>query len=454
MLLRFCVSNFLSFKECAEFSMIAEKENDKHIKHLKVINNISKKKHLRILKGGFLFGANASGKSNFIHAIKFARDIVLRGISSVNLEKKYFRLDKESRNMPGVFQFDIYQNERIYSYGFAIDYQKARFLQEWLYDQTEMEKCIFLRGIDEEEQSYCESELEFKDENEQQKFDVYRKAISQKKMNGILFLHDMYLHGDERDSAYVPFRDVIEWFQRLILIFPDSKYQPIYSYIKEDTQKNLVHYLGEFDTGIKDVQVVKKDIDSFDKFPMKILGEIKQDIIHQVRKGKNSSEIVNGIIQANGELFELESKDDNIFINQLGLNHGNSNDLFGFSDESDGTKRLVNLLPIFKKSNLNKIIIVDEIDRSLHTIATTRLIREFYHWGIDAESQMIDTTQDSNILDLSLLRPDEIWFVERGQKMASSLYPLCLFKLRFDSNLERDYLIGRYGAIPIFTESK
>ena len=118
MLVRFSVENFLSFKNLTEFSMVAGKMT-RHSGHIAVCN------HKRLLKGAFIFGANASGKTNLIRAISFARNIVLNGIERTNCDKKFFRIDEDCKDNPGVFQFDIFSQGHFYSYGFAISYAAA-----------------------------------------------------------------------------------------------------------------------------------------------------------------------------------------------------------------------------------------------------------------------------------------------------------------------------------------
>ena len=100
MLIRFAVENFLSFKDRAEFSMMAGKIT-RHGDHIALCS------HKRVLKGAFLFGANAGGKTNFIRAAAFAKNIVTNGIANTNFDKKYYRIDPAYREKPGVFQFDL-----------------------------------------------------------------------------------------------------------------------------------------------------------------------------------------------------------------------------------------------------------------------------------------------------------------------------------------------------------
>ena len=158
MLVRFSVENFLSFKNLTEFSMVAGKMT-RHSGHIAVCN------HKRLLKGAFIFGANASGKTNLIRAISFARNIVLNGIERTNCDKKFFRIDEDCKDNPGVFQFDIFSQGHFYSYGFAISYAAA-VEEEWLYqiDNPNKEFCVFLRSKQENDETFTiSSDIQFKD---------------------------------------------------------------------------------------------------------------------------------------------------------------------------------------------------------------------------------------------------------------------------------------------------
>jgi hypothetical protein len=118
-------------------------------------------------------------------------------------------------------------------------------------------------------------------------------------------------------------------------------------------------------------------------------------------------------------------------------------------DESDGTKRLLDLLPaVHQMRSRGRVNIVDEIDRSMHPILVRRLIEFFLTSCADSPSQLIVTTHESNLLDLDLLRRDEIWFAEKDHEQATRLYSLADFKVRKDLEIRKHYLQGRFGAIP------
>lgn len=207
MLIRFAVQNFMSFRDMTEFNMSAGKVV-KHGDHVAI------QRGKRILKGSFLFGANAGGKSNLVYAIDFASDIITKGLNSVSYDKKYFRIEPEYKTKPSVFQFDISSNGHFYSYGFAISYVTAAIEEEWLYQIDDKEICVFLRHKSEDGHSVVvDSDVPFSGE----RFKVYSEDITTPKMNQTLFLSDVVLRSPDDEPEYQAFRDVIDWFDKLIL---------------------------------------------------------------------------------------------------------------------------------------------------------------------------------------------------------------------------------------------
>lgn len=441
MLIRFAVENHLSFKDMTEFNMSAGKIT-RHSDH------VAEKNGKRILKGGFIFGANASGKTNFIRAISFAKKIVTKGLSNVSCDKKYFRIESSCKNRPGIFQFDIFSGNHFYSYGFAMSYTNINIEEEWLYQVDEGDKCIFLRSKSENGEIEFSSDITFSTASQQERFNVYSDDIKNPKMEKTLFLSDVLLRSPD-DKEYQPFRDVMEWFQKLIIVFPDSKYGGITQLMEDDSiRKELSLLLEYFDTGIKSVNSIEKNIDKiFANIPKSMMESLKLDIFKEL-----SEQTKGALIQRGDSLIEVNLRDEDLYASEIVTNHGNDNDLFEFEDESDGTKRLFDLIPLYQHVRRGHVIIIDELDRSLHTKATLEFIKYFYKVTLNCPAQLIATTHDSNIMDLDFLRQDEVWFVERQEDHSSHIFSLNKFKTRFDKKIEKDYLLGRYGAIPIFNQ--
>ncbi len=392
MLIGFSVSNYKSFREPQHISLLASKVT-RHKDHVALAGN------RKILKGGLIFGANASGKSNLIEAAGLSREIILYGLDKVNLEKKYFRIEKEMYGRPGVFEYRIAVNGMEYSYGLAISYMEREILSEWLVrmETNGKEIYIFNREIDEKGISHVSTEAFHKKTDESMRMKVYLEDFDQNISDAFrkkTILSDLADRGKEPAGIFAEIAEVQKWFKRMIILFPNSKYKRINELASnENTREVFSNLISFFDTGIESVEGQQQE-----------------------------------------------------------LSHGNLEELFEYEDESDGTRRLFDLLPLFYESKDESVILIDEIDRSLHTKVTRQFLELFYALKREKKCQIIATTHDSNLLDLDLVRQDEIWFVERQEDHSSRVYSLNKFRARFDKKIDKEYLLGRYGAIPVFHE--
>lgn len=214
-----------------------------------------------------------------------------------------------------------------------------------------------------------------------------------------------------------------------------------------------------FDTGILGIKKGKQTAEKAFSF---LPEEIKNSILDDIWRAVNDdvSQDINGPLRSGSPIritigqfqFDVSIENGEIMAEKILFDHGNKQDLFELADESDGTMRLFDLLPVYDLGQKEKIIIIDELDRSLHSKLTQKYIELFYSITKNKHSQLICTTHDINLMNLKQLRQDEIWFVEREDDHASRIYSLSNYKERFDKNVLNDYLLGRYGAIPCFNE--
>lgn len=437
MLIRFSVENYRSFNERQVFSMAA----GKHTRHKEQLLTVNGK---RLLKAGVLFGANAAGKSNLVRAVDFGKKIIFNGVKNSLTVNRHFRIDPKAVNRPGIFQYDFVSDGHIYSYGFAISYTKNIFLSEWLVlcDHNK-EICIF----DREEGEKISTDLVFANHEDEQRFHIYADDVPDNKS----FLTEIVNHKLKDIPEFRPFFDAVRWFKCLIIIFPETKYRDLGQFVSNDAQGSMGKLLNYFDTGIETVNKEVKPIDEALSF---LPEDFKNDVIHEVQEGfeGNELEVPFGIdVTIAGKRFRFTKDSDGIIVgSQLTMNHGNAADLFELDDESDGTRRLFDLIPLYQKGKENFVILVDELDRSFHTKLTIEFLCKFFEKTEGCESQLIVTLHDSNVMNLNILRQDEIWFVERKEDHSSQLYSLNKFKERFDHSVAKDYLLGRYGSVPVF----
>lgn len=443
MLIRFSVENYRSFKDRQVFSMIAAK----HTRHPSHVINIGDK---RILKGSFIFGANASGKSNFVKAISFARRLVMVGLKPGNISKDYFRIDSEYVSKPGVFQFDYYTNQKYYSYGFAISYESSEVLSEWLIELTDknQERVIFERNV-EKGINNVESDIKFSSNENQVRFDIYSKDVPLSR----LLLRELRSKDFIRSEEFADITAAIKWFSNLIIVLPETKVSSSYDFEVEEYQNRHDSYLRYFDTGIIRTKYIDMPLEEV--LSNKIPASELKDFIEYVEKElfeKNKKKYVNlnfgDVID-----YKVHMKDGKVFASVPMHDHGNNLDLFSMNDESDGTRRLFELLPILEGDADSRIFIIDELDRSFHSKLVIEFIEKFYANAND-KTQIIATLHDTNLMDFEILRQDEIWFIRKDTDNGafSEMYSLNKFNIRFDKKIMKDYLLGRFGAIPFFSQ--
>ena len=449
MFIGFSVSNFLSFKTTQTMSMIASKVA-RHKQHILMGNG------KKVLKTGLIYGANAGGKSNFIKAIDFSRDIILEGLEQVDLNKKYFRIDTSNYKVPGVFEYRLMtQSGKEYSYGIAISYAEKEIISEWLIriEKNGSETFVFNRDINEDGENITESEIKYENREEAIRWQVYLEDFGKNISDPLkkkTILSDIAERSGKQVGIFKEILDVYNWFQSIIILFPTSQYSGLNQMIeKENVRQFFSKMMQYFDTGIMSVESKQGPMD-FDKIFEGIPAEYAEKL-----KIKISNDITNESVlcKVNNQIYSLKKDDNgNIITTKMMQNHGNGQDLFEYADESDGTKRLFDLIPLFYEHNGNRVIFVDEIDRSLHTNLTRRFLELFYKLTERDNSQLIATTHDSNLLDLDLIRQDEIWFVERVKDQSSRMYSLNRYKERYDKRVDKEYLLGRYEAVPVFNE--
>jgi uncharacterized protein len=436
MLIRFDIENFLSFNERTEFSLIANKER-------RLGTHFVKGKGINILKSGVIYGANASGKSNFVKAIDFSRKAIIRGISSLTPSNCHYRLDPNNINKPSIFNYELKIGEKYYSYGFALQLNESKVIEEWLFEiAKKQEKKIFERCINEKGTHEIEIGIALGKEAKK-RFDVYRADFQ--KSDNLLFLSEINRKSiDDLPEASV-FTQIYHWFiKTLTVLMPDSKYAGL-NFIGDDNElsKTFNSFLSVFNTGI--TKIISKEID-LEK--LDIPKKVKLKLTENIKK----SEVV--LFEIEGNSYVLRTNENNEYkVKKIGLEHLSEKGkpvIFDIENESDGTQRLFDFIPaLHQLAKTNAVFVIDELDRSLHSRLTYAIFELFFKLTANNESQLIATTHEALLLDLELLRRDEIWFIEKEDK-GSKLFSLDQFQERSDKVVSKSYLLGRYGAIPIF----
>ncbi|MHC5362085.1 AAA family ATPase [Myroides sp. LJL110] len=443
MLIRFTVENFLSFNQRQSFSLVPGKGT------LKADHKTKKVKGISVLKTSILFGANASGKSNLIKAIEFGRKLILRGTKpDSNIDFQNFRLDKNSRNENSRIEYTIQHNGKNYAYGFVFNF--SGIVEEWLYEITLRNKVkIFERSIAIPNTYDLENIFKHIHSDEEKQF---LKFIAKGTRDNQLFLSEIRARKVKGNVTNIDdLLNVLDWFQNsLKVIFPDDKYNEGLKFElnqEEELLTTFEQFLKYFDTGITGVCLEKVDFDGV-AIPKPILEKIKEDLLN-----KKSENVRASILSSNNTTYFLSLKGNDLIVEKFMTKHSvtGQEDLekFDTSDESDGTNRIMDFIPLLldllKGDN---VFIIDEMERSLHPNLMYDLIDLFISKATNVNSQLILASHESSLLTQKLLRKDEVWFVVKDKNGASKLHSLEEYNVRFDKEIRKDYLLGRFKAIP------
>ena len=413
MLLEFSVKNFLSFKDKVTFSMEAAVGNENE-------ENIIIKDNERILKTTAIYGANASGKTNLIRAFTAAIMMIRmsnsRQIGEKLMQMKPFALDDKTKNEPCEFEFLFISNGKKYIYGFVADKDKIYEEYLWEYFSAKPTK-IF-------ERTNC-NEYKFLQSDERK-----LNAIKEKNTENKLFLSTATTWNyDKTKDAYLWFANNIDTYMGGNLL-NDFVIESFSKDENEELKKFTLKLLKEADIIIKDftIEVKDKEVDNNFLMLMKNLN-MPTPLIPQKQR-----EVRIGMIH------EIKDDDNNFKKYEL-----------SFDNESSGTQILFSFAPILKDVfEKGKILVIDEIERSLHPSLVEMIIKFFHNPEINkGNAQLIFDTHDTNLLSLDIFRRDQIWFTEKNtEKGATDIYPLDDFSLRKTENIQKGYLNGRYGAMP------
>ena len=417
MLVNFTVKNFRSFKQERTFSMEASsiKEHKESV--------ITKGKY-NILPLAVFYGANSGGKSNLIEAISAMRRIV---ISSVRLNEgdklpyDPFALDEISESQPTFFEIQFLGGEVLYRYGF--EYDKDEIVSEWLYEKCfgEKEYELFVRSRDIIEVS-------------PKRFPEGMGKEDLTNANRLFLSLVAQLKGEKANS-------VMGWFRTCNVLSGINS---------EDYEGFTLRMFLDHLNGADQAQDSFRQLQlGFTRFTVKRV-DIPKDVLEkapEVIKTQLERDMSSGGFVEPFTTHNVYSEEGQI----VGERTFHKNKM-----ESEGSKKVIEMSgPIFDTLNEGKTLIVDELDAKLHPLLTRNIVLLFMDPQRNPKgAQLIFATHDTNLLDLDVIRRDQIWFAEKDKVESTDIYSLVEFKdedgkkVRNDRDIKRDYIRGRYGAIP------
>lgn len=429
MLIGFKVKNFRSFDELQHFSMLAGKvrNNENHIVE------VNKKK---VLKFSGMFGANGSGKSNLIIAISIIKGIINGGIRTL-INNQFYRGKNGDPNNNSYFEYEIAIDNKLYSYGFELNFSRTELVSEWLIDMTKsVEKTIFERDL-------IKKTFDSKIKEKNEYFNTCLKEM--KNNNSNLFLIEMSRRLIMSNNNDMFFKDIINVFNFLandmVVIRPSSHKLLALDYA--DKKDKIIKYLKKMDINITDIKADNYDINSI----RSRMSDVDfSNFINDFEMISKKAKINSCTLRMENDLYLIKKDENNKFdVKSLKFMHNNSEYSFGAYEESDGTIRILELLDILLTNG--KVYLIDELDSSLHPLLVEGLLKLFLE--SNNTNQLIITTHELKTLDFDLVRRDEIWFSEKIEEGSTRIFSLEEFKdvARFDRKIDKAYLEGRFGAI-------
>lgn len=402
MIIEFSVANFLSFKDKVTFSMLANSSDGLNDNYIEVNNR-------KILKTSAIYGANASGKTNLFKILTIVISM-LRNSNYINVNSKLpivpFNFDKDMAKKSSEFEIRFIASGVRYVYGFIAD--TTNVYEEYLYYYPNgRETKIFDRTNI--------NEYSFPQGDERRLKDIATKNTPNK------FFIATATNWNYKKTE-IPYRfltEDIRTFNNLAALRDVS----LREYLKDSKELKdfALEFLKKADFNIKDYKVLETDV------PEDVLAAIP-DFIKIGMNIPQKPKTFNAVFKHTGNDLELS-----------------------YEEESMGTQIVFCFIPfIMDALNNKKVVIVDELDKSLHPYLVEMIVGMFNDPDINKSgAQLIFNTHDTNLLKLNILRRDQIWFTEKDDSNGiSDLYPLSDFSVRKTENVEKGYMLGRYGAVP------
>ena len=399
MLVNFTFKNFRSFRDEMTLSMEAASIQE-------LADAVVKTCGEDLLPVAVMYGANSSGKSNVLKALKAMRDVLLSSVKlnpKDKLDAEPFSLDLTSSSEPTSFESQFTLNGSKFRYGF--DYTSEMIISEWLYEKRpgEREFELFLRSGNEFKISKTRFSEGIGKQDSTPANRLFVSLVAQ-------------LNGKVSQS-------ILDWFSNIEYIsglYNDAYIGKTLTMVYEENNGYLevLNFLGQSQLGFNGLAITK---DSSREKPLE-------------------AKSVHNIYDKEGNIVDKRQ----FLIEDM---------------ESEGTKKMIEIAgPIVDAIRLGQILIVDELDAKLHPFLTRKIISMFMDKNINKNgAQLIFATHDTNLLNIQYLRRDQIWFTEKDKTDSTELYSLVEFrddagnKVRNDRNIEKDYINGRYGAIPFMS---
>lgn len=400
-----------------------------------------------VLRTAVIYGANGAGKSCLVRAIGRLQAMVVHGSLPPNPSRDANKYTGAKE--PVTLEIEFKTAEGQYSYG--VSYRGSTCVEEWLYSTKRTPKCIFERKRDAATGKTKITLLPNNKENAKNKMLVSLLEENILKSNELLLSKYDVVKDAQMKEAYL-------WIvSQLHVIYPETHSTSIFDnrYTNPTFKQQSEKLIAALDLGIDELMLKDEDMESF-KLSISEWPELVQGVEKIVSKlSKASDEGIEAMVEASAFTISIRREGDKYFVRRVKSVHKVSDRNYDFElkEESDGTQRIFDFLPVAQEVNgMASTYVIDEMDRSLHPSLVRALVKHIVT-DKNMKGQLIFTTHDAGLLNGEIFRNDEIWFAEKDRETQSThLYTLDEFKPRTDLNLEKGYLNGRFGAIPFLAK--
>jgi len=437
MLMSFSFSNFLSFKDKETISFETNKKSNRLSEQVLLDGNN------KINKGLVCFGANASGKTNLIRTIASIRRIIITNFKEKN---KYNTFKINNNNQISSFEFKFSIDGEILFYEILIDFENDIIISEKLHNGKK-HGVYFDRYYDNDKIIISTSKKLSKEDKKF--FDVYSMDFNTNqddKYKSYFFLRYVAKKRSDESDYYKAYKNVFGEILKIIVIYSDTEFGGILRMLEDNNDfTRFKELLQIYKIDISDL--VKEEVPMESIMPSdKDMQDNIYDLVNQLEKNDDFQISISGML-----ISFTKNNDGEIKVHKLTLRHG-SDDIFEYYEESEGTRRLFDLLPLLLlPKDRDALVLIDEIDQSLHTLLTQKLIKDLFDISHTSKYQFLITTHDVNLLNQELLRGDEILLLNKNDDThSSSIKVFSDFKKRADRDVIERYLNGEFGAIPKF----
>lgn len=436
MLISFSLENYLSFNEKTTFSF-ESRQIQKKSDHI----YINEKINTKLLKFSAIYGKNGSGKTNLLKAIKFAQKIITEEFQISSQNTDWCQCENKNKNKPSTFELKFILNDSFYLYSIHLLLSKGVIIKENLTKlENNKENTLY---------SFENNKINFSEELNSQELQLISKNYDSQHTSLLNFLNKN-IKSILNNKEVCILKEIYNWIKNsLEIIFPN---QPTNQTLLSNVDKHFyleefARLLNDFDTGIQEIETENV---SKEKVYI-LLNPFVREKIEYFTKDKRTFSTV---IRSRQDIFIINQEENGeisykrlLFVHEI-----NKHKIpFTMAQESDGIYRLFQLLEILL-SNKPKTYIIDEINRSLHPKLTAQFIKKYFEYAKNKNIQLLTTTHETNIMDLELLRQDEIWITDFNQDNSTKLFNLAEMKVRTDKKLNKNYLNNAWGGIPEFKE--